>query len=71
MTKIFNTNGDISAESLKDALAQITKYASVIEHMQSSSTSLAGSSSFTDEQKDEMIAQAMLTSEGCSRSGNG
>lgn len=64
MSKLFNTQGEINANSVKDALAQIVKFASIIEETQSASQSLAGKPSFSDEQRDELIKRALQTEEG-------
>lgn len=61
---LFNTHGELNALSERDALAQIVKYASIIEKGQSANQNLAGQPSFTEEQKDELIRRALMTSEG-------
>lgn len=61
---VFNTHGELNAISERDALAQIVKYASILERNQSSNHALAGSPSFTEEQKDELIRRALMTTEG-------
>jgi hypothetical protein len=61
---LFNTHGELNASNDRDALAQIVKYASIIQENQSSNSGLAGSPSFTEEQKDELIRRALMTSEG-------
>lgn len=60
----FNAKGDINARSHKEALQEIIKYASIIEELNSSSTSLSDSASFNESQRDEMIHQALSTQEG-------
>lgn len=64
MSKMFNTQGELNASGVKDALSQIVKYASIIEETQSANESLAGKPSFTDEQRDELIKRALSTEEG-------
>jgi len=64
MSNLFNTHGELSAGSLKDALQQIVKYAALVEELQPSSSVAAGMPSFSDDQRDEMIKQALLTEEG-------
>jgi hypothetical protein len=64
MSDIFNTQGELSAKNMQDALNQIVKYASIIEEMSPSSSSLSDSPSFSETQRDEMIAQALTTQEG-------
>jgi hypothetical protein len=61
---LFNQSGELNALSTKDALSAITKMARVIEDNASSSQSLAGRPSFTEQQKDEMIKRALLTADG-------
>lgn len=61
---MFNAQGEVNAMSAGDALAQIVKYASIIERNQSSNNNLAGAPSFTEEQKDELVRRALMTSEG-------
>jgi hypothetical protein len=61
---IFNTQGELNAKNVKEALANIVKYASLVEELNSSSSSLADSPSFTESQRDEMIQQALSTQEG-------
>jgi hypothetical protein len=61
---LFNTHGEINAFNDRDALAQIVKYASIIQTNQSSNQGLAQSPSFTEEQKDELIRRALMTTEG-------
>ena len=64
MSNIFNTHGELNAANVKDALSQIVKYASLIEDMQSSSATHSSAPSLSDEQRDEMIKQALMTQEG-------
>jgi hypothetical protein len=61
---LFNTNGEMNATNVKDALAQIVKYAAILENMEPANTGLAGQPSFNDEQRDELIKRALLTQEG-------
>lgn len=64
---LFNTygkQGELNAGSVKDALAQIVKYASVLEELQPANTGLAQQPSFTDVQRDELIKRALMTQEG-------
>ena len=61
---MFNTHGELNALNDRDALSQIVKYASILERNQSSNHALAGSPSFTEEQKDELIRRALMTTEG-------
>ena len=61
---LFNTHGELNAIDDRDALSQIVKYASIIQNNQSSSMGIAGAPSFTEEQKDELIRRALMTTEG-------
>ena len=64
MSNIFNTQGELSAGNVKDALNKIVKYASIIDELSPSSSKLADSPSFNEAQRDEMIHQALSTTEG-------
>lgn len=64
MSNIFNQQGELSAGSVKEALAKIVKYASIIDELSPSSSSLTDSPSFSETQRDEMIHQALSTQEG-------
>jgi hypothetical protein len=61
---MFNAKGELNSGQIKDALTQIVKYASVIDEMQASGAAMAGAPSFSDEQRDELVKQALLTQEG-------
>jgi hypothetical protein len=61
---IFNTHGELSSESVQSALAQVIKYASVIEQLTPSNSSLSKSRSLSEDQRDEMISRALLSTEG-------
>lgn len=60
---MFNTHGELSADNVQAALAQLVKYASAIENLQSS-THATSATSLSDEQRDEMIARALFDDEG-------
>jgi hypothetical protein len=64
MSNIFNTNGELNASNVKDALSQIVKYASIVEELQSSSDRASAAPSLSDTQRDDMIKQALMTQEG-------
>ena len=64
MSSLFNTHGELNALSDRDALSQIVKYASIIEQNQSSNQALAGTPSFSEEQKDEILKRALMSTEG-------
>jgi hypothetical protein len=61
---LFDTKGEINAVDTRSALQAITKMAKIIEENQSSSAALAGKPSFNEQQKDDMIKRALLTTEG-------
>ena len=61
---LFNENGELTAVTTRDALTAITKMAKIIEDNSNSSNTLAGSPSFNEQQKDDMIKRALLTTEG-------
>jgi hypothetical protein len=60
----FQKQGELNAGSVKDALANIVKYASILEELQPANTGLAQRPSVTDEQRDELIKRALMTQEG-------
>jgi hypothetical protein len=64
MSTLFNTQGDLSAASVKDALQKIVKYAAIAEELNPSSSGLTDAPSFSESQRDELIAQALHTQEG-------
>ena len=64
MSNLFNQNGELGAENVKQALSQIVKYAALIEELQPSSHGFAQSSGFSEDQKDQLIKSALETSEG-------
>jgi len=64
MSNFFNTQGELSAGSVKDALSKIVKYASIIDELSPSSSALSDSPSFNEAQRDQMISEAMSTTEG-------
>jgi hypothetical protein len=64
---LFSTHGkqgSLNASSVKDALSQIVKYASILDELQPANTGLAQSPSFNDEQRDELVKRALMTQEG-------
>ena len=64
MSKLFNTQGELNASNVQDALSQIVKYASIIEDLQPSNAVQASQATLNDGQRDEMIKQALMTQEG-------
>ena len=61
---MFNGRGEVNAGSLKEALEQIVRYASILEENQPSNVGLAGQVSLSDEKRDELITRAILTQDG-------
>jgi len=61
---LFDNKGELNAATTRDALTAITKMAKIIEDNANSSNTLAGRPSFNNNQKDDMIKRALLTSEG-------
>lgn len=60
---LFGQN-ELNAVSQADAARQLAKYAKILEDGQSSNATLAGRPSFSDQQRDQMIREAMLTADG-------
>jgi hypothetical protein len=61
---MFNDQGQVNASSLKDALATIVRYASILEDNTPSNMGLAGMPSLSDERRDELVSRAILTQDG-------
>ena len=61
---MFNNKGEVNAGSLKDALAQLVKYASILEENMPSNAGLAGQPSVSDDKRDELISRAIMTQDG-------
>lgn len=60
---IFNSQGQLNASSLKDALAQISKIASVLEDNTPSSLALAGAG-LSSEKRDSLVERAIMSQDG-------
>lgn len=60
----YGQQGQTNASSVADALSQIVKYASVIQEIEPANTGLAQRSSYSDQQRDELVKRALLTQEG-------
>jgi hypothetical protein len=61
---MFNNKGEVNASSLKDALSQLVKYASILEENMPSNSGLAGQPSVSDDKRDELISRAIMTQDG-------
>lgn len=64
MFSCYGQQAQLGGSNVRDALAQIVKYASVLEELQPSNTGLAGQPSFSDQQRDELVKRAMMSQEG-------
>lgn len=61
---MFNNKGELNAGSLREALVQLTKYASILEENMPSNTGLAGQPSVSNDKRDELISRAIMTQDG-------
>ena len=61
---MFNTQGQMNASTVKDALQTLVKYAAILEENQPSNMGLAGQTSLSDEKRDDLIARAIMTQDG-------
>lgn len=61
---LFGKNNELNAVSSQDALTQMVKLAKIIEDNQASNATLAGRPSATDQAKDDLIKEALLSGEG-------
>jgi hypothetical protein len=61
---MFNNKGELNASSLKEAIASLAKYASILEENTPSNMGLAGQPSLSDDKRDELISRAIMTQEG-------
>lgn len=59
---MFNNSGELNASSMREALMQLAKYASILEENQPSNVALAGQVS--DDERDQLIARALMTQDG-------
>jgi len=61
---LFDSKGELNAISQRDALQAIVKMAKLIEENANTSNTLVGRPSVSENQRDEMVKRALLTSEG-------
>jgi hypothetical protein len=61
---LFTTHGEVNANSVRDALNTLVKYAAIIEENAPANTGLAGQPSLNDDRRDELIARAIMTQDG-------
>ena len=64
---LFSTYGkqaELNGSSVKDALSNIAKYASVLEDLNPANTGLAQQPGANEQQRDELVKRALLTQEG-------
>lgn len=64
MSMLFNNKGEMNASSVKDAIATLAKYASILQDNEPSNMGLAGQPSLSDDKRDELIARAIMTQDG-------
>jgi len=60
----FNAKGELNSLSTKDAVEGLAKYASILQNHMSANQGLAGRPSYSDQQKDEMVKRALMSSDG-------
>lgn len=60
----FDNKGELNAMSRKDALAQITKLAAILQDDVPANLGLAGQVSLSDSQQSDLITKAIMTQEG-------
>lgn len=60
----YGRQGELNATNMRDALAQIVKYASIIDEMGPAANNLAQRPSYNDVQRDELMKRALMTQEG-------
>lgn len=61
---IFDSKGELNAVSQKDALQSIVKMAKLIEENANTSNTMVGRPGLSDQQRDEMVKRALLTTDG-------
>ena len=60
----YGKQGELNAGNMRDALAQIVKFASIIDEMGPANSGMAQQPSYTDVQRDELVKRALMTQEG-------
>ena len=61
---MFNSQGQLNASSVREALTTIAKYASILDDNQPANAGLAGQPSLSDDKRDELVSRAIMTQEG-------
>lgn len=61
---MFNTQGELNASNLQEALGSLAKYASILQENLPSNVGLAGQPSLNDAKREELISRAIMTHEG-------
>ena len=61
---MFNSKGEMNASNLKEAVANLVKFASILEDNMPSNSGVAGQPSLSDDKRDELIARAITTADG-------
>lgn len=64
MGELFSKAGELNAMNDREALEAIVKYASIIQNNQSANMGLSQTPGLNEEQKDELIRKALMSSEG-------
>lgn len=62
--QIFNSQGQLNASSVQEALIQIAKFASILEENAPSNLALAGRPSMSDDRRDSLVDQAIMSQNG-------
>jgi hypothetical protein len=64
MNQMFSAQGQLNASSLRDSLLQLAKFAQILEDNQPANLGLAGQPDMSDNQRDDLLAQAIMTEQG-------
>ena len=64
MYGMFSPQGQVNAGSVSEALQVIAKYASAMEHQHQPANVALHTQSYSNEARDQLISQAILTQEG-------
>lgn len=61
---MFDNKGELNASDLRDCLAQINKFAAIMQAGQSSNSQLAGQPGLSETQRDDLITKAIMSQDG-------
>lgn len=64
MFSTYGKKGEINGNSFQDALAQVIKYASVMEEMQPSNVALSSGPSYSEQQRESLLKKALDDPQG-------